>query len=157
MMGWPTVRAWALACCEGDESQHPMWPHWVQRRRCTHHPGSAPLRHSRQPVPLGVADRLIPGMGRSSMRSSISIAPLLLRSSRLLCCRRHSGRISALGMTESRRNPEPRYSSDVGGECLLETTRTHPLSPMSLREYRERHPTNEPERQRPWINRFRSC
>lgn len=83
MTGWPTVRAWALACCEGDESQHPMWPHWAQRRRCSHHPGPSPLRHSRHPVPLGVAARLIPEMGRSSMGSSIPIVPVLLRSSRL--------------------------------------------------------------------------
>ena len=39
-----------LACCDGEESQQPMWPHCAHRRRCTHQPPAA--SHSTQPVPL---------------------------------------------------------------------------------------------------------
>lgn len=105
MTGWPALRAWALACCEGDESQHPMCPHWAQRRRCTHHPGPSPLRHSRQPVPLGVAERLIPGKGR------LSIRPLHFNrsgSARVIPLARCWGlfwqNLCARGKTESRRS-----------------------------------------------------
>src|ERR1700728_4884155 len=45
------VLAWAVACWLGEVSQHPMWPHCAQRRRCNHQPLLA--RHSSQPVPLG--------------------------------------------------------------------------------------------------------
>ena len=40
-----------VACWHGEVSQQPTWPHWAQRRRCTHHP--APASHSTQPGPLG--------------------------------------------------------------------------------------------------------
>src|SRR5215467_16023520 len=51
IMRWPVDLKCALACCEGEVSQHPICPHCAQRRRCTHQPPTA--SHSTQPVPLG--------------------------------------------------------------------------------------------------------
>ena len=49
--GDPTCGACAVACLLSESSQHPMWPHSAQRRRCSHHPSAS--RHSTHPVPLG--------------------------------------------------------------------------------------------------------
>src|SRR3954453_6886801 len=53
MNGCVDSLACAVACCDGDVSQQPMWPHRAQRRRWNHQPPVA--SHSTQPVPLGLA------------------------------------------------------------------------------------------------------
>src|ERR1700722_15828225 len=72
MTGCPSDFACADACCDGELSQHPMWPHWAQRRRCSHQPPLA--LPSAQPVPLGGTEGSMPGI------SVISV--LLLRDAR---------------------------------------------------------------------------
>src|SRR5260370_16694641 len=67
MIGCPAIFACADACCEGELSQHPTWPHCVHRRRWTHQPPLA--LHSTQPVPLGGTAGSMPGISLIQLSS----------------------------------------------------------------------------------------
>jgi hypothetical protein len=59
-MGWPVLALCFEACWFGELSQHPIRPHWVHLRRCSHHPPVA--KQSTQPVLVGFAAGLIPSL-----------------------------------------------------------------------------------------------
>jgi xanthosine utilization system XapX-like protein len=59
-MGWPVLALCFEACWFGELSQHPIRPHWVHLRRCSHHPPVA--KQSTQPVLVGLAVGLIPSL-----------------------------------------------------------------------------------------------
>src|SRR4051794_8367245 len=56
MIGCASVWKCPVACFPGELSQHPMYPHDVHRRKCTHCMPS--FRHSTQPLPLGSTGRI---------------------------------------------------------------------------------------------------
>src|SRR5664280_1314208 len=58
--GCPDVIACPDACCNGELSQQPMWPHCAQRHRWYHQPVPCPASHSTHPAPLGSASGSTP-------------------------------------------------------------------------------------------------
>src|SRR5674536_58692 len=60
MTGCPDVIACPNACCNGELSQQPMWPHCAQRHKWYHQPVPCPASHSTHPAPLGSASGSTP-------------------------------------------------------------------------------------------------
>ena len=102
------LRTAEVRCWLGELSQQPTCPQLAHLRRCSHHPGAAPAKHSTQPVPLDGTSVLI-----SACISATSVSLVVFCEGPPTCADLHLDRIRSAWVGSDR--PGASVAKGAGG------------------------------------------